>query len=200
MKKLVWLSIKYFLTFFCVILIPVYWYHYGVTNFLWLSDICLFLTVIALWNNSKLMMSIASVGGFFVESLWIFDFLSIFLFHQSFLMLADYMIEPSYSIFLRALSLFHIFMPIIWFSYLKKYYYDRRAGIYMTALYIFTIIITYFYTEPEKNINWVFLPQKIKMPLLDQNTWVLFLLIAFPLLIFLPTHMALKRFFRTKLI
>ena len=42
-----WLKISY--TLFIFILIPVYWTHYGPGNFLWFSDIALFVTAATLW-------------------------------------------------------------------------------------------------------------------------------------------------------
>ena len=61
------------LTLFIIVLIPVYWKTYGPQNFLWLSDIGLFLTVLALWLKSSLLISMACVGVLFIELLWAND-------------------------------------------------------------------------------------------------------------------------------
>lgn len=184
------------LTMFTSILIPTYWYYYGPQNFLWLSDIGLFLTVLALWHRSLLLMSMAA-NLFIIELAWNIDFFGKLIFNIITISLADYMFNSSYPPLLRALSLFHIVLPIIWLSYLKKYGYDQQALYYITGLYWIILPITFFYTDPTKNINWVFLPQACVIATISPTAWVIFLALFFPLLFFLPAHFFYKTFFAT---
>src|SRR3990167_1796461 len=105
-------------TMFVVFLIPVYTYYYGVQNFLWLSDIGLFLTMIALWKQSVLVMSMAAVGMLAVELLWWVDFFAYLFFGINLINLAGYMFDSTYPLMLRAISLFHIVTPIVWILFL----------------------------------------------------------------------------------
>ena len=53
------LALKIALTGFLAVLVPVYWRTYGPSNFLWVSDIGLFLTVAAVWVNHPLPLGMA---------------------------------------------------------------------------------------------------------------------------------------------
>lgn len=54
-----WVKISY--TAFVLVLIPIYWKHWGPANFLWFSDIALILGVPALWLESSLLASMMAV-------------------------------------------------------------------------------------------------------------------------------------------
>jgi hypothetical protein len=190
-----WTSIMYALTFFTVILVPIYWHYYGLFNFLWLSDIGLFLTVIALWADSTLIMSMAAVGVIAVELIWSIDFFVELIFQKQTLSIASYMFDDKYPWWLRALSLFHLVTPMIWISYLHEHSYDPRALGYFTLLYWCVLIIVYTYTMTKENINWVFVPAKYNLTVISERSWFIILFILFPLLVFVPTHVACKFFF-----
>ena len=44
------------------VLVPVYWYYYGPTNFLYFCDVALFLTLAGIWLESPLLISMCAVG------------------------------------------------------------------------------------------------------------------------------------------
>ncbi len=198
MKKItIRFLLKYLLTAFILILVPVYIHYYGLQNFLWLSDIGLFLTLIGLWWHRALFISIATVCVFVTESIWNIDFFAELLFGVNLITLSDYMFDDAYSPFLRGLSLFHVVLPIIWIWYLYKYGYDKRALKYGTLLYWTILICTYIGTDSTANINWVFLPEVCPLPVhIPPLVWVIMLAVAFPLFIFLPTHLVCSAVFK----
>ncbi len=55
-----WMKVLYGL-FLCV-LAPIYWRHYGLVNFLWASDIALFLVFAAAWLEKPLLNSMMAIG------------------------------------------------------------------------------------------------------------------------------------------
>jgi hypothetical protein len=190
-----WAYLTYFLTLFTAILVPIYWRHYGPLNFLWLSDISLFLTLASLWTSSPLFISIAACGIFLLEVTWNVDFFLNLIFRIRTIRLADYMFDNRYSLVLRGLSLFHVLVPIIWITYLYHFGYDQRAWYYFVVMYWAIVIITYLFTSPKENINWVFMPQSLKMKQITAVQWVLILMIGIPFGIALPTHIVLKKIF-----
>ena len=189
-NNVLWQIITYYLIAYCSMLIPTYWYYYGPCNFLWLSDIGLLLTTLGLIINSRLYVSIAAVMTLLIELIWNIDFLTTLFFNNNLLQLANYMLDRHYPLLLRLLSLFHVFMPVIWISYLVSYGYDTRALPYSIFFYWLIIIMTYITTEPKQNINWAFMSLTIP-PIL----WIILLCIVFPLFIILPTHILFKKFF-----
>ena len=53
------------------VLVPVYWYYYGPTNFLYFCDVALFLTLAGLWLESPLLISMCAVGILLPQMLWV---------------------------------------------------------------------------------------------------------------------------------
>lgn len=180
--------LKYLLTIFVTILIIIYPYYYGVKNFLWLSDVGLFLTIIGLWTHSSLLISTAMVIVFLTELIWNIDFFGELVFKRNLIDLSDYMFDARYPMALRGISLFHVVMPLLWIWYLARFGYDTRAPYYATVLYWLDIGCVYFFTNPATNINWVFLPQVYKKLAISQRTWLILLIVGYPLLIIIPTH------------
>ena len=180
---------------FMLILVPVYWKNYGIKNFLWLSDVGLFLTFFGLWLESPLLISMAAVAVLPLEILWIIDYFFQLITGNTIFNIANYMFEPTYSRFLRSLSFFHIAIPIILLWYLFKWGYDARALNYQIILVWITLILTYFFTQPTENINWVFLSTIKNWNWISSFNWLMLLLLIYPLFIFLPMHFLLKQIF-----
>jgi hypothetical protein len=188
--------LKYLLILFTLIMVPTYIKAYGLQNFLWLSDVGLFLTIAALLYHSVFLMSCAAVGVLVFEIIWNVDyFVELFLGYNLF-NLAHYMFDASYPLALRALSAFHIPLPAIWIYYLTRYGYDQRAWYYFTLLYWIIIFITVTFTAPADNINWAFLPH-VHGYQIHPFLWALLLCIFYPLCVVLPTHYVFKKLFKS---
>src|SRR3954469_24762001 len=67
-----WLKLAF--TAFMIVLVPVYWYYYGPTNFLYFCDVSLILTLIGVWIESSVLISMCAVGLIAVQTLWVVDF------------------------------------------------------------------------------------------------------------------------------
>src|SRR5205823_1773619 len=55
-----WFKLLY--SAYVAILIPAYWRYYGLGNFLWFSDLALFITLAAVWLESPLLASMQAVS------------------------------------------------------------------------------------------------------------------------------------------
>lgn len=189
-----WIKIAY--TLFVAVLVPVYWIYHGPANFLWGSDIALLIMVIALWRESRLLTSMMAVAVLLPELLWNLDFFTRLLAGRDVAGLGatGYMFNPAQPLWLRALSLFHVFLPLVLVFMLYRLGYDRRALPATTLLCWVVLPLTYLLTDPERNINWVFgpgEPQTLVPPLL----YLAGLMLLVPLLVYLPTHWALRKAF-----
>src|SRR5436853_6907031 len=67
-----WFKLAY--SAFMAVLVPVYWHYYGPTNFLYFCDMALFLTLIGIWVESPLLISMCAVGILAPQALWVADF------------------------------------------------------------------------------------------------------------------------------
>ena len=120
------LALKLAYTAFMAVLVPVYWYFYGPTNFLYFCDVALFITLAGIWWESPLLVSMCAVGIVAPQIIWCIDFLSN-MFGMPLLGMTDYMFKHENSLFLRGLSLFHGWIPFLLLYLVWQLGYDRRA-------------------------------------------------------------------------
>src|SRR5450432_4375524 len=99
------LAAKVTVTAFLAVLLPVYLHTYGPTNFLWFCDTALIFTVVGMWLENSLLISMCAVGILLPQCLWLVDFgVNLLGFHL--LGLTSYMFDHQLPLFTRALSLF----------------------------------------------------------------------------------------------
>lgn len=188
-----WIKIAY--TVMVAVIVPVYAVVWGWRNFLWFSDIALIATAIALWIESALLASMMALAVLLPEILWSASYFGRLLFGLRVTDLAAYMFDPRKPLFVRGLSLFHVVLPpvLIWTLYVLGY--DPAALFAQTLLVWVVLPLTYAVTTPEdENINWVRglggVQRRVR-PLL----WLGFLMLAYPIGLYVPTHFALQALF-----
>jgi hypothetical protein len=188
-----WVKVVY--TLFLAVLIPVYWHHYGPANFLWFSDLSLFLGLPALWLESPFLASMAAVSVLLPELVWLVDFLGQLLTGYQLVGLAAYMFDARLPRYLRALSLFHVPLPFFLVWLVWKLGYDRWAWLAQVPLCWLVLLATYFFTDPNENINWAFGPGPRPQHRLPSWAYLLVVMLFFPACIYLPTHLVLQAVF-----
>ena len=188
-----WLKAAY--TLYVAITLPVYFKKYGPGNFLWFSDIALIITVAALWLESSLLASMMLVAILLPELIWNIGFFTGLLIGKPIFGLADYMFDTDKPLYLRALSLFHIFLPVLLLWLVSRLGYDSNALIAQTCVAWIVLPLTYWLTDPAENINWVHGPAEKKQTRLPPLLHLALLMLTFPLLIYFPTHLFLQAFF-----
>ena len=187
----IWMKLA--LTAFVAVLVPVYLHVYGASNFLWFCDVALALSLVAVWTEHSLPASMASVGILFMQTLWCADLMAAF-FGVSFLGTSAYMFDDKIPMFTRLPSLYHVWLPFLLLYMLTKLGYDRRAFWYMTTLSSAILLICYFLISPSLNVNYVFGPPDRKW--MNPLAWLGTLMVGLPLICYLPTHYALKRWLK----
>ncbi len=185
-----WIKITY--TLFTLVAITVYIVKYPLANFLWASDIALVAAVPALWFESSLLASTLSLGILLPELFWNAGYFVRLLTGKRLSGLTDYMFDPKLPRYLRALSLFHVFLPILLLWMISVLGYARKALIAQTLLAWIILPLTYWLTEPRLNINGVFGPGSRPQTRLHPVAYLCLVMIAWPLMVYLPTHVLLK--------
>lgn len=190
-----WVVLPY--TGFLAILIPVYWIYLGPQNFLWGCDIALLMTLYALWRRSSLLASMAVLVTLIPDILWITDFTVQLISGRDVLGVGAtaYMFERNVPIFVRALSLFHLFLAplLLWMIY--RIGYDRRALYWQTGIAWLVLPLSYLFTDPERNINWVHGIGNLPPMWMPPPLFVVFIMVVVPMFIFWPTHWFMQRLF-----
>jgi len=194
--ELIPLWVKLCYTAFAVVTVAIYAKKYPLWNFLWFSDIALVATVPALWLENSLLTSMMLVGVLLPELLWNGAFFVRLLTGKRLFGLTDYMFDPTKPLYLRTISLFHVFLPLLLLWMVVRLGYHPHALIWQTALAWAVLPLTYRLADPKvENVNWVFgwtSQQQTRIPPL---AYLGLMMIGYPLLIFLPTHLLLQRFF-----
>ena len=189
-----WIKISY--TVFAVITVAVYAVRYPPGNFFWFSDIALMLTVPALWLESSLLASMLSVGVLLPEVFWNFGYFLRLLTGRRLTGLTDYMFDATRPRYLRALSLFHVFLPGLLLWMVSRLGYAPEALLVQTIVAWIVLPMTYVFVDPKLNVNWVRGPGSEKGQWLPPLAHLALLMIGFPLLVHLPSHLLLQALFR----
>ena len=189
-----WIKISY--TLFVVLTVAVYTVKYGLANFLWFSDIALLATVPALWFESSLIASMMAIGILLPEVFWNVAYFGRLLTGRRLAGLTDYMFDAQLPLYLRALSLFHVFLPVLLVWMIARLGYAKDAWLAQSVLAAIVLPLTYCVTDPAQNINWVHGPGTKQQERLHPLVYLFLLLVGFSLLIYLPTHLLLQAFFR----
>jgi hypothetical protein len=83
---------------------------------------------------------------------------------------------------------------LVWMTH--RLGYDRRAWAAQTVLALIVLPLTYWITDPAENINWVHGPGGKPQTWLPPSLYLVTLMAFFPIVVYLPTHILLLRFFR----
>jgi hypothetical protein len=195
------LLLKLGYTGFMAVLIPVYWHYYGPTNFLYFCDVALIFTLIAVWSENALLISMCAVGILVPQAVWVTDF---FANATGFSLtgMTDYMFDANRSLFLRLLSLFHGWLPFLLIYLIWRIGYDRRALPSWTGVSWVLLPVCFFLMPPPKphpgltpvNINYVFgMSDTAAQNFVPGWVWFVGLFIGLPLAVYVPTHFFLAR-------
>jgi hypothetical protein len=196
-------AVKIGFTAFMTVLVPTYWANYGPTNFLYFCDVALFLTLVGVWSERPLPISMAAAGITVPQLLWVADFASELL-GAPLVGMTAYMFEPENPLFNRSLSLFHGWLPFLLLWLVWRLGYDRRALVAWVATAWTLIVICYAWMPPPPapgevidpnlpvNINYVY-GLDGRQTWMPELAWVLLWMLAQPLVLAGPAHLALRR-------
>ena len=190
-----WIKVTY--TLFAALLVPFYWIEYGPQNFLWGSDIALFVTLLAVWTENRLLASMMAVAVLLPELFWIVDFVCRLIAGPEALPIIGtrYMFNTDIPSLVRSLSLFHIILPVLLVWLVYRLGYHRHALIWQTLLAWLVLAITYILTDPSANINWVYGFGREPQTWMPALLYLALLMLFIPLVIYLPTHLVLSKLF-----
>ena len=187
-----WFKVVY--TMLVAAFIVVYWPRHGPRNFLWFSDIAFIGAVPAMWLESALLSGVLACIALLPEILWNVDYGLRLLLRRRITGLTEYMFDPGIPRWLRAVSLFHVPLPLVLVWLVAAYGYPEASLAAGAGTGAVVLALSWWFSSPEKNINWVYGPARVQR-LLPQPVYLALLYLAFVLLVFLPTHWVLLRLF-----
>lgn len=187
-----WFKIVYALGVLAFIV--VYWRRYGPSNFLWFSDVALIGAVPAMWLESGLLAGVLACMVLLPELLWNVDYGLRLLLRRRITGLTEYMFDPAIPRWLRAVSLFHVPLPLVLIWLVAAYGYPEDSLAAAAGCGAVVLALSFWFSSTEKNINWVFGLGRIQ-DRLPRPVYVGLLYLGFVLFVFVPTHWVLLRFF-----
>ena len=188
-----WLKIAYSAWF--VVWVPVYYVYSGPANFLWLCDVGNLVILIALWTGSRALFSSQATGVVLIQLLWVVDVLGRLTLGFHPIGGTEYMFDPSEPVVVRWLSLFHLWVPILLLSMVYRLGFDRR-GWRLQSLIAWAVLPLSYLPDPELNLNWLWRPFGIEQTVLPPVLYMMACLVLYPLLLFLPSQLALEAWLR----
>ena len=188
-----WFKIAY--TIFTGAIVAIWLRHYGPRNLLWLSDIALIGAVPAMWLEDARIGSVLAVAVLLPELLWNLDLLVRIGSRRRFTGLTDYMFEPERPRILRALSLFHVPLPLVMLWLLHAYGYDEQVAL-PGAIALAAVVLPWSraVSPVDKNINWTY-GLGSRPSAWPAVAYVPALWLGFVLVVFVPTDLALRSIF-----
>jgi hypothetical protein len=182
---LVWLAIW----------IPAYWRTWGAENFVHLCDMAVILVCVGVCTGSVLLLSSQAVSSLVVDAAWMLDAGWRLFRGHSLLGGADYLYDTRYPLWVRLLTLFHLAMPVLLLWALHRSGYDRRGWALQCAIAL-PLFIAARFTTPARNINYAFTDPFIHRAWGPAPIHVLISWLFMAVVVYLPTHLALKALFR----
>jgi hypothetical protein len=171
--------------------IPAYGLYWGWGNFLALCDVAVALTCLGLWRGSPLLLSSQTLPSIVVGAMWTADVGARLASGKHLIGGTEYMWHSNVPLIVRLLSLFHIGLPLVLLSALRRVGYDRRAIVVQSALTAAVLVASRAIAQ-EKNLNYAF-----RDPF--GRTWgaaplhLGAIFVGTVALVYLPTHLALRR-------
>lgn len=184
-----WLKLAF--TLWVLIWAPSYLVLLGAQNFFWLCNVASFLLLVALWSEQRTLMSMQWLAVALVGSLWSLDVATAALTGVHPIGGTEYMFDPEHPPMARAMSLYHVVLPLVAGIGVAKLGYSRRALVWQTLLTWIVVPLTYLFTEAERNINWVHGPFGQHQDTLDPLLYLFLLTLVWPLVVYLPVHLVM---------
>lgn len=143
-----WLALAWLAVF-----LPVYLWKYGWHVFLNLCDIAVILTCLGLWTGNPLLLSSQAVSSLVVDLTWNVDLAARALTGRHLVGGTEYMWDPKWPLWLRALSAFHVVLPPVLIGAVRRTGYDRRALFVQAAVALVVMVVSRLTLGPDENQN-----------------------------------------------
>ncbi|TVP53807.1 MAG: hypothetical protein EA349_13145 [Halomonadaceae bacterium] len=181
------LWLKLLFSLWVLIWAPLYLWQLGPQNYFWLCNLANFLILAGLWRESPLLLSTQLLAVLLVGSVWTLDVGIAFITGNPPVTGTDYMFDSDLPLWLRLLSLYHVFLPPVCVYGVYRLGYAPRALPLQTAITVLLILASYLFTDPERHINWAHPPFEALQGLPAQ-VYLPLLIILLPALVYLPVH------------
>jgi hypothetical protein len=174
--------------------VPTYLYYWGPSSFLFLCDLAVLLACVGIWTSNALLLSSQALSSLVVDAAWVADVAWKLLFGRHLIGGTEYFFDLHYPLVVRLMSTFHIVLPIVLLLSLRRTGYDARA-LRLQSLIAMAALIASRFSSPQRNINFAFTDPFFGRSWGPAPVHLAVILAPLILLIYVPTHIILKRYF-----
>jgi hypothetical protein len=177
--------------------------QYTPIDLLWFCDFAMLLTIIGVWRESSLLISLATLGSIGPQFAWQLDYFYQLITDRPLFGFTDYMFEEANPKLNYVVSLFHLWVPAILIYGLFFVRYNRKAFRIQSGISLMLILLSYWLTDdmfgPAGNLNQVYGPSaKSPQTWMHPWLWMFVIWIYTIVVIYLPTHFLTARVFPMK--
>jgi len=160
----------------------------GPQNFFWICNLANFLILIGLWTENRLLLSTQWLSVALIGLFWGIDVGTAWLTGVHPIGGTAYMLDPDFPTAAKLLSFYHLALPVVTGLAIYRLGYDPRALPWQAGLVALMVPLSWWLTEPERNINMVhesFILGQIDWP---TPVYLSFLVVAWIVILLLPIH------------
>ena len=173
---------------------PAYGHAWGLANFLHLCDLAVILSCIGLWTTNSLLLSSQAVSSLLVDFVWALDAAWKIVVSRHLIGGTEYLFDARVALWIRLLSLFHVFLPVLLLWVLWRTGYDPRAWRLQSVIALLAFVASRF-TDPATNINFAFRDPFWHRAWGPGPVHVAASVLFMALVVYLPTHLFLSRLY-----
>lgn len=189
-----WFKIAY--TFWAGVWFWLYAGYYPTAHFLWMCHVGNLILVLAFWLESPLLISWQANALLLADLLWTMDLAVRLTVGIHPIGATWYLFGGQLPLWPRLASLFHLAMPWLLLWGLWTFGYDRRAIWCQLASCWILFPLSYVLGSKEENINWVYGPFGSSQDFFPPLVFLVGVMVAYPIVVFIPSHMILRSLFR----
>jgi len=151
--------------------------------------------VVALWLESRFLASMQLIAVLLPSLVWLGDFLIRLLTGHFLTRWTHYMFRPDIPLTIRALSLYHGWLPFLLLWLVGRLGYYGRGWLAQTLLTWVVLPVCFFLTDPVRALNGVFGPSgEHRQECVAPGLWLALMMIVYPMCVYLPTHLSCAAF------
>jgi len=167
--------------------------HRGPQNFLWLCNMAQFILLYVMWRPNRLLLASQAGVISLVGLVWTLDLLvGLARGGESLTGFTDYMFNEELALIVRVTSLYHVGLPLLMLWLVSRLGYDPRGPWLQCGIGVIGVVGAWLFTEPHRNINWVYQPFGVEQTWMPEPLWVLVLIGAYPLVLYFPGHFLVR--------
>ena len=182
------LTLKLAFSAWIVVWVPSVIVLLGPQNFFWVCNLANLLILVGLWRESRLILSTQWLAVALIGLFWGIDVGTAWLTGVHPIGGTAYMLDPDFPTAAKLLSLYHLALPVITGFAVYRVGYDSRALPWQAALVALLVPLSWWLTDPERNINMVHEPVILGLVDLPTPIYLPFLVLAWIVVLLLPVH------------